>query len=296
MKSVLITGASGLIGKELVRKLKQKGYEVRTLSRNKSETNFYWNPEKKFMDEAAFENLDAIIHLAGASISKRWTKAYKKEIYASRIKSADLLFEFAKRLKTPLKTFITASGTNYYGTKTTSQIFQEKDPHGDDFLGKLCYDWEMSAAQFENLGARVCAVRTTAVLSNQGGILKELNPLAKSYLLSPLGSGKQIQPWIHIEDLVHIYIHLLENEHLKGAFNASASEITTNAEFTKTLMKIKGKKVLLPAVPSFVLKLALGEMSRILLEGTAISNEKIKASGFQFQYETLKEALENLEK
>jgi uncharacterized protein (TIGR01777 family) len=296
MKSVLITGASGLIGKELVRKLKDKGYQVRTLSRHKSEHNFYWNPKEGNIEETAFENLNAIIHLAGASISKRWTKTYKKEIYDSRIQTANLLYEYAKRLNIPLKTFITASGTNYYGTQTTSQIFQENELPGDDFLAKVCYEWEISAAQFENLGARICSVRTSAVLSNKGGMLRELNPLAKLYLLSPLGSGKQILPWIHIEDMLNIYIHLLENEHLSGAFNAATSDVVNNSDFTKTLMKMKGRKVVLPAVPSFVLKLALGEMSSILLEGTAISNEKIKATGFQFQYETLKNALENLEK
>src|SRR5690606_36926660 len=143
------------------------------------------------------------------------------------IKSSDLLFEFATKLSTKLKVFISASGSNYYGTKTSSQIFNESDSASDDFLAKVCYDWEISASQFEKMGARVCMVRTTAVLSNNGGLFKKLKPLAKNHLLSPLGSGKQILPWIHLDDIVQLYIHLLENPNLEGPYNAASSEILT---------------------------------------------------------------------
>lgn len=294
MQTVLISGATGLIGQKLVQKLKANSHEVRTLSRNQSRNHFYWNPEKAEIDEKAFENLDAIIHLAGAPISKRWTNSYKKELYKSRINSAELLFETARKLNAPIKTFITASGVNYYGTQTTDTIFKETDGHADDFLGNLCFDLEQTAQKFETLGTRVCAVRTAAVLSPDGGMLKELIPLANKFLLSPLGSGKQIIPWIHIEDMVNIYIHLLENETLSGAFNATASQIINNRDFTYQLAKHLNKKVILPAVPGFILKTVLGEMSSILLEGTAVSNSKIKNSGFEFQFEELKPALDDL--
>lgn len=294
MQTVLISGATGLIGQKLVQKLKANSHEVRTLSRNQSRNHFYWNPEKAEIDEKAFENLDAIIHLAGAPISKRWTHSCKKELYKSRINSAELLFETARKLNAPIKTFITASGVNYYGTQTTDTVFKETDGHADDFLGNLCFDLEQTAQKFETLGTRVCAVRTAAVLSPDGGMLKELIPLANKFILSPLGSGKQIIPWIHIEDMVNIYIHLLENETLSGAFNATASQIINNRDFTYQLAKHLNKKVILPAVPGSILKTVLGEMSSILLEGTAVSNSKIKNSGFEFQFEELKPALDDL--
>lgn len=294
MKSVLITGASGLIGKPLSEKLKTKGYEVRILSRSKKENQYFWNPSEGKIDEKAFENLDYIIHLAGAPISKRWTQTYKKELYDSRVKTAQLLFETAKNSGSSVKKIITASGVNYYGTLTTETIFKEDDPHAPDFLGQLCFDLEKTVKQFESIGAKVSAARTSAVLSPEGGMLKELLPLAKNYIISPLGNGKQIVPWIHIDDMVNLYLHLLENEELEGAYNAVTSPIITNKEFTHQLVKSIDKKVILPSVPGFVLKTVLGEMSSILLEGSAVSNSKIKTTGFQFQFDELEVALKNL--
>lgn len=294
MKTILISGATGLIGKALTKKLRSKGYEVRILTRQKGENSFFWDIQKGEIDESAFENLDAIIHLAGAPVSKRWTSSYKQEMYDSRVKACDLLFQFASQFSPELKIFITASGANYYGTVTSTQIFKETDPHSPDFLGKICYDLEESANQFEELGTRVCAVRTSAVLGKEGGMLKELKPLANSYVLSPLGSGNQILPWIHLDDIVNLYVHLLENPELNGPYNAISSEVVTNKEFTQKFMKSQGKSVVLPAVPGFVLKLVLGEMSSILLEGSAVSNNKIKATGFQFQFENLEAALADL--
>lgn len=294
IKSVLISGATGLIGKSLSKHLEEKGYEVRLLSRTKKNGHYFWDPGKGIIDETIFENLDAIIHLAGASIAKRWTNSYKKELYESRVDTAQLLFDYAKKLNAPIQTFITASGANYYGTETTDIVFEEIHPFTDDFLGRICFDLEQTAKQFESIGSRVCAVRTAAVLSPDGGMLKELSPLANHYLLSPLGSGKQILPWIHIDDLVDMYVFLLENETLSGAFNASATEKITNKKFTFALAESLNKKVILPAVPGFVLKAILGEMSSIILEGSAISNSKIKNSGFEFQFEELKPALKDL--
>ena len=294
MKSVLISGATGLIGKPLSEKLEAKGYEVRKLSRTRKSGHFYWNPSEGKIDENAFENLDAIIHLAGASIANRWTKSYKKELYKSRIDSAELLFETAKKQNANLKTFLTASGINFYGTKTTEIVYKESDPAANDFLGQLCFELEKSANNFESLGARVCAVRTAAVLSTEGGMLKELIPMAEKNLLSVLGSGNQIVPWIHIDDIVNLYIFLLENENLTRPFNAVASEKITNRALTEAMAKALKKKILLPPVPKLVLKIAVGEMSGILLEGSAISNSKIKDAGFDFQFDDLNSALKNL--
>lgn len=294
MMTVLISGATGLVGQKLTIELKAKGYTVKILSRKKDENSFYWNLNENYINPKAFENLDAIIHLAGAPISKKWTKDYKKELYESRIKTGDLLFKYAKKYSPDLKTFITASGTNYYGTITSDKIFTENDKNGDDFLGQLCLDWENVAFQFQKLGTKVVALRTAAVLAQNSGMLKEFKPLAKWNLASPLGSGKQILPWIHLDDLVEMYIYTLENENLKGAYNAAAPEILNNKKFTQTLVNVMGKSIFLPNVPAFALKLILGEMSSIALEGSAISAQKIQDAGFQFKFPELNSALKNL--
>lgn len=294
MMTVLISGATGLVGKKLTKELKAKGYTVRSLSRKKEKDSFYWNVNENYIDPKAFENLDAIIHLAGAPISGKWTKAYKKELYESRVNTADLLFDYAKKYSPDLKTFISASGTNYYGTFTSDKIFTEEDQNGDDFLGNLCKDWENAAFQFETLGTRVVALRTAAVLAENSGMLKEFMPLAKWNLASPLGSGKQIVPWIHLDDLTQMYMYALEIENVKGAYNAVAPEIITNKEFTKTITKVMKKSMFLPNVPSFALKLILGEMSSIALEGSAASPQKIQNTGFQFKFPELEPALKDL--
>jgi len=294
MKTILISGATGMIGKKLTEKLISKNYEVRILSRQNNSGGYLWNPSENYIDKSAFENLDAIIHLAGSPISKRWTKNYKNELRDSRIKTAGLLFKTARETQSNIKTFITASGSNYYGASTSEKIFVETNHHAHDFLGKLCFDLENTAQNFESTGSRVCAVRTPAVLCTDGGMLKELISLANKRLLSPLGSGKQIISWIHIDDIVNLYIYLLENENLSGAFNAAASQFVSNREFTYALAGCLGKKIILPPVPGFVLKIALGEMSSILLKGNAVSSEKIKNSGFEFKFENLESALENL--
>lgn len=294
MKTVLISGATGLVGKKITEQLTLRNYTVRRLSRKKEPGFFLWNPDKNYIEENAFDNLDAIIHLAGAPISERWTKQYKKELYDSRIKTANLLFDYTKKYAPNLKTFITASGSNYYGTFTTDKIFIESDKNGNDFLGILCRDWENAAFQFESLGTRVAALRTAAVLSEGNGILKKLMPLTKLNLASPLGGGKQYMPWIHINDLVGIYLFALENNNLNGTYNAVAPQAVTNAEFTKTLANVMNKSVFLPNVPAFALKIALGEMSSIALEGSAVSAEKIQKAGYHFEFPGLESALKNL--
>lgn len=294
MKTVLISGGTGLVGSVLTKKLRTAGHRVRILSRQKGEDHFYWNPEKNEIDASAFENLDAVIHLAGASIAKRWTASYKKELYSSRIDTSKLIFEQLKKSNTKIECFISASGVNYYGTETSRHIFTEEDPNSNDFLGKLCADWEAAAFDFEQLGARVCALRTAVVLSADGGMIKKLIPAAKFNMVSALGSGNQIVPWIHIDDLADIYKWLIENPNLSGAFNASATQIVNSREFTKAFVGAMGKKIILPNTPAFMLKLIFGETASIMLEGSAVSNKKIKDTGFRFQFDNLETAFKNL--
>lgn len=295
--NILITGGTGLIGKSLVKKLKEQNHNVKILTRKKTENpeEFYWNPEEKFIDEKAFENLDSIIHLSGANISERWTESYKKQLFSSRIDSANLLKEYCQERNIHLKSFISASGINYYGTFTSDQVLDENSgilKH--DFLAKLCVEWEKAAEDFSEISDRIVCLRTSMVLAKNGGAFPMLKKTVDFNIGSAVGSGKQWMNWIHVEDLVNMYIFVLENSQLNGKFNAVADEVPTNEMFMKTLAKVSEKFFLPINVPSFVMKLAFGEMSSIILEGTRASNEKIKSNGFEFKYDKVKKAFEDL--
>lgn len=295
--NILITGGTGLIGKLLVAQLQSKGHNVRVLKRKKSNNpdDFYWNLEEEFIDDGAFENLDSIIHLAGASISKRWTHSYKKELYSSRIDTANLLKKYCIKNSTQLQSFISASGINYYGTFTSDQILDENSGiiH-KDFLANLCIEWEKAAENFSSVSKRVVCLRTAMVLAKNGGAFPMLKKTVDFNIASAVGSGKQWMNWIHIDDLVEMYILAVENENVKGNFNAVADEIPTNKNFMKSLAATSNKFFLPINVPSIVLKIIFGEMSTIILEGTKASNKKIKSQGFDFKYNTIEKAFKNL--
>tara|TARA_R110001632_G_scaffold10505_6_gene38821 strand:+ start:6290 stop:7228 length:939 start_codon:yes stop_codon:yes gene_type:complete len=295
MKKVLITGGTGLVGKRLSFLLESKGYEVRVLSRSKSPESkyktFVWNVQEQYINDDAFKDLDYIIHLAGAGIAdKRWSDNRKKEIIDSRVESTNLLYNTSKRLKTPLKAFISASATGYYGSVTTETIFKENDKPALDFLGKVCRLWEKSIFQFKNNNIRTVALRTGIVLSNDGGALKKM----KTPVITPLGSGKQYMPWIHIDDLCELYIKAIEDETFEGAYNAVSSEHQTNYSFSKAIAKIFKRPFLPIGAPSFILKIVFGEMATIILNGSRVSTDKIMKTEFNFKFNNLEKALKNL--
>ena len=291
----MITGGSGLIGRRLSFLLKSRGYEVRILSRSNNPKNSYktflWNISEKTINDSAFEDLNHIIHLAGAGIAdKRWSEKRKKEIIASRVASTNLLYNTVKRLKTPLDSFISASATGYYGAITSETIFEEKDKPAKDFLGKVCSLWEDSIFQFNEIKIRTVALRTGIVLSKDGGALKKM----KTPIITSLGNGKQYMPWIHIDDLCELYIKAIEDQEFKGAFNAVSSEHISNLSFSKKVSKIFNHPFLAVGTPSFILQIVFGEMSTIILNGSRISANKIKQAGFKFKFENLEKALKNL--
>lgn len=294
---VLITGASGLISRELSEILK-KNYIVHFLTRKKKHENeFEWNINEKTIDEKAFEGISHIIHLAGANISeKRWTDERKKELISSRVDSADLLLQTLRKKNIRLKSFISASGINYYGTKTTDNIFNENDAPGNDFLSEVVVLWERAADQFKekHLAERVVKIRTAVVLSDKEGALKKMLPTIKMGIGSALGSGKQYMPWIHIKDICSIYEFALQNSSLDGAFNAVAPQHTTNKNLTEKIAEVLDKPLFMPNVPAFVLKFIFGELANALLEGSRASADKIQKAGFHFEFPDLKIALENL--
>jgi len=295
-KTILITGKNGLIAKSLTDKLKAYGYTIKSLSRKKTnEPNvYYWDVNNNKIDLKAFENIDGIVHLAGANIGeKRWTDKRKQELYNSRIKSTNLLYESVKKLNLKLEFFISASAIGYYGTFTSSTVFTEEMPADNDFLANLCVDWEKEALKFEQLGARVVRLRTGVVFAKNDGAFLKLSKPVKYGIGAALGSGTQIIPWVHIDDIVNAYVFAIENE-LNGAYNIVAHEQVTNKELTEKIAKFYHRPLIFPNIPAFLLRLMFGEMSGIILEGSPIDNQTIKKAGFRFKYDNLCKALNNL--
>lgn len=295
-KKVLITGGSGLVGKELIELLNAKGYEVAILSRgSKTLTNaiaYQWDIAKDYIDPMAFENTEVIIHLAGAGVAeKRWTADRKEEIYNSRTKSSLLLYNYLKDNPHQVKTFVAASAIGLYGMDTGNTMVKENAPTGIDFLAHVTDAWETSTRKIESLGIRLVQTRIGIVLSNEGGALKEL---LKPPVAAPLGNGQQYMSWIHIKDLCQQIIFAIENEEVNGAFNAVGPKPMTNREFTKVAASIFKKPYLPIPVPKLVLKLMLGEMAQIVLGGNRVSSEKIMKAGFQFEFPKLEAALKDL--
>jgi len=299
MKRVLIAGGSGQIGKYLSNRLLEKGYSVSLLSRKKllidEIPTYLWDVEKKRIDYEAIKTADYIINLSGANIGeKRWSSKRKKEILNSRVESNKLLFDKVKELNINLNAFITASAVGYYGVKTSDKIFKETDNPADDFLGTVCYKWEKESDSFKDLGIRTVKIRTGVVLNNGPGALSKMMLPIKLFIGSPLGSGKQFVPWIHIEDLSNLYIKALEDARMNGAYNAVAEEYITNTELTYALAKKMNRPIILPNVPSFVLRIIMGEMAEIALEGSRVSSDKLTESGFQFTFRKIESVLNNL--
>lgn len=292
MQKVLITGGTGLIGKKLSSLLESKGYEVRILSRTNNSNSLYktflWDVRQNTIDEKAFENLDFIIHLAGAGIAdKKWSQKRKEEIIDSRVLSTSLLLNTVHKLKTPLKAFISASAVGFYGSITSTIIFEEDHKPANDFLGKVCRLWEESIFKFQKEGIRTVALRTGIVLSKDGGALKKM----KTPIVTPLGNGKQYMPWIHIDDMCNLFIKAIEDNSFQGIYNAVAPNHQTNSSFSKAVAKSFNRPYLPIGAPTFILKMIFGEMATIILNGSRVSSKKAKESGFKFQYSELKQAL-----
>lgn len=291
MAKILITGGTGLVGTRLAQMLIEKNHEVVILSRNpKKENEFKWNLSKNYIDKEAFKKVDYLIHLAGAGIAdERWTDQRKKIIIDSRVETANLLFTTLKENNISIKGFISASGIGYYGAITTDTIFKETAPVGNDFLGEVCKKWEDAAHQFKTLKIPVTILRTGIVLSKKGGALEKM----RLPVISPLGSGQQYLPWIHIDDMCEMYIQAIEGS-LEGIYNAVAPEHHTSKTFSKSLAKSIKRPYVGICVPSFMLKVLFGDLSVILLQGSRISAKKIEKNGYSFRFKTLKKALNNL--
>jgi len=255
LETVLIAGGTGLIGKHLSLYLKNKGYRVRLLSRNKTKNptfpTYIWNITTGYIEKDALTDVTYIINLTGANIGrKRWTKNRKNEILTSRIASAKLLFKEVQGNKIKLKAYITASAIGYYGAKTTNKIHKENDTHATDYLSNVCYHWEKASLIFEEKKVRTVQIRTGVVLTpNDGALEKMIQPIQLGFG-AVLGKGSQYMPWIHIEDLCALYEFTLKNSEIIGTYNDVAPSHVTNKEFTKVLAKRLNKRIWLPNIPS----------------------------------------------
>lgn len=300
MKTVLITGGTGLVGTRLTEMLLAKGYAVAHLSRSAGKNphvkTFLWNVEKREIDQNALLEADYLVHLAGAGIAdKRWSATRKKEILESRTKSIELI---ASKLTTPphhIQALVSASGISYYGMDTGAEWISEQFTEGADFLADVSVAWEAAADAVAALGVRTVKLRTGIVLSNKGGALPQLALPIRWGVGAPLGSGKQYQSWIHIDDLCRLYIKAIEDSTMKGAYNAVAPNPITNTQFTQTVAKCLKRPLWLPNIPAFFMKLLLGEMAAVVLGGNYILNQRItQDTDFQYLFTDSQKALEDL--
>jgi hypothetical protein len=294
MTKIILTGGTGNIGKTLTKTLEKIGNEVYTLTRNPKTGNkkhIFWDPEKGILDPKDLADAESIIHLAGAGVADhRWTQAYKDEIMSSRVLGTRLLAKALAQANHKLKSFVSASAVGIYGTHPTG-IVSEDYPADVNFLAQVCVAWEEETKAIANLGIPVSIARIGIVLSKDGGFVKEIGNLAKSGLAAPLGNGKMIVPWIHVDDLCRMLIFLSIHPELQGPFNAVAPNVASNAELTKLIAKNLNRPAFLPPVPGFMLKLMMGEMGQMLLSDQNISAQKICASGFGFNYLYAKDAI-----
>ena len=297
MKSILITGGTGLIGSRLIKEIDKSVYQIYILTRKKiSDKNgikyIQWDPDNSMLDISHVRNLYSIINLAGESIDgSRWTSRYKRKILESRVNSLKLLQSKVSKLSKLPESFVSASATGYY-QENTPKPQKELDIPGENFLSKVVIEWEKEMKKFDKIGVRTVVLRIGLVLSRRGGVLKKLYPLFKFFLGVPIGSGKQIISWIHEKDMVDVIIKAVENTNFSGKFNVVAPERVTNTEFTKSLLKTLGRFSYPNFVkaPSFVIKIIFGEQSKLVLNGLNVSSKKLSAK-YQFKFPELDSAL-----
>jgi uncharacterized protein (TIGR01777 family) len=297
---VLITGATGLVGQALVKLFHEKGIGVNYLTTSKSKIKtlpnyqgFYWDPSKSELDVESLKDVATIINLAGASVAKKWTSSYKKEILNSRL---DTLMTLNKALSTEdhqVEQLISASAIGLYKDSLTKFHEEDQFSPGSNFLADVVLQWEAAADEVGKLGIDVAKIRIGLVLAKDGGALEKIKQPIENYIGAPLGTGKQWQSWIHIDDLNRIFLYVMEHK-LEGVFNAVAPSPVNNRELTECIAKRLEKPLILPKVPAFVLKLMLGEMATIVLASQLVSSKKMLSTGFQFNYAQLKPALADL--
>lgn len=301
-KSVLIAGATGLVGNFLCNFLSKNGFEVAILSRNKkTDSNFetfVWNIDKKQIDKTLFlRKIDYIINLSGAGIAdQKWSENRKSEIILSRTQSSALLADFIKNTEIKPLAYISAAAIGIYGNRGEESLDEYSTIKQDstEFLVQSCIEWEKAADKIAEMGIRTVKTRIGIVLSTKGGALAKMLPSYKFGIGTYFGNGKQFYSWVHIEDLCRIFLHLIQNVNSSGVFNAVSPNPVRNYELASKIAEARASRALLIPVPSFAMKLVMGEMSAIVLDSVKVHPNRLLADGFQFQYPELTTALKDI--
>jgi uncharacterized protein (TIGR01777 family) len=296
MHRVVITGGTGLIGSRLSTLLSTHGWHVVHLTRGEPARSGYesyrWDPGTGYCDSEAFREGDAIIHLAASNIGEgRWTAARKREIIRSRTQTGQLLYRLTAGSGIMPAAFITASGTNYYGSGISDRIHMEPDRPAGDFLGETCRQWEAAADEFAPAGVRVVKLRTGVVLAPSGSVLSRMTAPARAGLVVRIGPGNQYFPWIHIDDLCSIYHRAVTDSTMSGPFNAVAPHQVTHDMLMKEVARQKRLPLFLPHVPVWLMRAVYGEMSVLLTGGSRVSSDLLSGTGFRFRYPDISAAL-----
>ncbi|MEO0509225.1 MAG: TIGR01777 family oxidoreductase [Verrucomicrobiota bacterium] len=288
-KTVLVSGATGLVGRSLCACLQANGHVVRRLSRSSGDIS--WNPEAGEIDSGSLDGIDVVVHLAGESVDQRWTESAKARILDSRVKSADLLVREILKQNRAID-YISASGISYYGVDLPDAL-DESMPLGGGFLAKVTQGWEGAADPLRKAGLRCVFLRTGVVLSKEGGALKKLLSPFKAGLGGRVGSGRQIMSWIGLDDLVRIFERCIVDCEIEGPVNAVSPEAVTNAEFTKALGKVLGRPTIFP-LPTAIVKTLFGEMgNETILSNLKVIPAKLTALDFQWNFPDIESALRN---
>ena len=299
MANILITGGSGAIGRALIPKLLANGHEVAIIGRSKHSEmdvpSYVWDLDAETMDENALRDVTHIIHLAGAGIAdKPWSPSRKREIVESRVKPLQLLAKTLSNRNQRIDAIISSSAVGFYGGITSEKIFDENDSAAKDFLGSTCKMWEEAVQLFKPLAEREVRIRTSVVLMADSGALPKLVTPTKFGVGAPVGNGKQWMPWIHIEDMVNVYVKAVEDSNMNGAYNAVASEHANQKQMIGGIGKALNRPVFLPPVPAFLVKAVLGDMAKVITEGSRVSNQKLTDTVFEFRFNELQPALNDL--
>jgi uncharacterized protein (TIGR01777 family) len=293
---ILVTGGTGFIGQHLISNRIKKGDEVFCYTRDASKVKEIFGESVTPVVEMPPKDdleVDAVVNLAGEPIAdKRWSNERKLLLRESRINLTAGLVDWIKGLERKPEVLISGSAIGYYGSVAGDQKLNESAQATQGFTHSLCQDWENEALKAEELGVRVCLIRTGIVLGSGGALAKMYLPF-KMGLGGPIGKGNQWMSWIHVDDEVDVIEMLLTHSQLSGAFNLTAPNAVTNREFSKTFGKVMHRPAILP-MPGYAIKLLLGDGAELLLEGQRVYPEKLLEIGYKFKYESLSDALENI--
>ncbi|PKV52348.1 hypothetical protein ATE84_4460 [Aquimarina sp. MAR_2010_214] len=297
---VLITGATGLVGQEIVNLCHQSEIEVNYLTTSKDKlssrvnyTGYFWDPKKGEIDTDCFNEVEVIINLVGATVAKRWTSSYKKEILESRTHTASLILESLKNIKHSVRHIVSASAIGIYPDSFQNYYMEDAPERDTGFLGEVVTQWENAVLQFKTLDIEVSLLRIGLVLSEKGGAFPKMVKPIRFGMGAFFGNGKQWQSWIHVKDLARIFMFVVEEE-LTGVFNAVAPNPVSNKKLMNTIAEKLNKKIILPNVPRLTMKLFLGEMHSLLFSSQRVCSNRISTTGFNFDFDNIASAVDVL--